>query len=93
MALKDHYTNIQIDEKPYPFSQAILESLGMVAPSLFIDAKLMEKHKVHCVSMILEKVNGVRIAPNVYTNTQDLDILVKGLTEISKMDPPPAPPK
>ena len=58
-----------------------------------IDAKLMEKHKVHCVSMILEKVNGVRIAPNVYTNTQDLDILVKGLTEISKMDPPPAPPK
>jgi selenocysteine lyase/cysteine desulfurase len=58
-----------------------------------IDAKLMEKHKVHCVSMILENVNGVRIAPNVYTNTQDLDILVKGLTEISKMDPPTAPPK
>ena len=58
-----------------------------------IDAKLMEKHKVHCVSMILEKVNGVRIAPNVYSNTQDLDILVKGLTEISKMDPPAAPTK
>ena len=55
--------------------------------------KLMEKHKVHCVSMILEKVNGVRIAPNVYSNTQDLDILVKGLTEISKMDPPAAPTK
>ena len=42
-SLKDHYTNIQIDEKPYPFSQTILESLGMVAPSLFIDAKLMEE--------------------------------------------------
>jgi selenocysteine lyase/cysteine desulfurase len=53
-----------------------------------IEAKLFEKHKVHSVSMILEKVNGIRIAPNVYTNTEDLDVLVKGLTEISKMDAP-----
>lgn len=53
-----------------------------------IEAKLFEKHKVHSVSMILEKVNGIRIAPNVYTNTEDLDVLVKGLTEISKMEAP-----
>lgn len=53
-----------------------------------IEAKLFEKHKVHSVSMILEKVNGIRIAPNVYTNTDDLDVLVKGLTEISKMEAP-----
>ncbi len=53
-----------------------------------LEAKLFEKHKVHSVSMILEKVNGIRIAPNVYTNTEDLDILVKGLTEISKMEAP-----
>ncbi|MBA2610348.1 MAG: aminotransferase class V-fold PLP-dependent enzyme [Bacteroidetes bacterium] len=53
-----------------------------------IEAKLFEKHKIHTVSMILEKVNGIRIAPNVYTNTEDLDVLVKGLTEISKMEAP-----
>ncbi|MDP1799728.1 MAG: aminotransferase class V-fold PLP-dependent enzyme [Bacteroidota bacterium] len=53
-----------------------------------IEAKLFEKHKVHSVSMILEKVNGIRIAPNVYTNTEDLDVLIKGLTEISKMEAP-----
>jgi len=53
-----------------------------------IEAKLFEKHKIHSVSMILEKVNGIRVAPNVYTNTEDLDVLVKGLTEISKMEAP-----
>jgi selenocysteine lyase/cysteine desulfurase len=53
-----------------------------------IDARLFEKQKVHTVSMILEKVNGVRITPNVYTNLQDLDVLIKGFTDISKLDPP-----
>jgi hypothetical protein len=49
---------------------------------------LFDKYKIHCVSIVHEKVNGVRITPNVYTNLQDLDFLVKGLTEISKMDVP-----
>lgn len=53
-----------------------------------IEAKLMEKHKIHSVSMIYEKVDGIRVAPNVYTSIRDLDVLVKGLTEISKMEPP-----
>jgi selenocysteine lyase/cysteine desulfurase len=53
-----------------------------------IDARLFEKQKIHTVSMILEKVNGVRITPNVYTNLQDLDVLIKGFTDISKLDPP-----
>jgi selenocysteine lyase/cysteine desulfurase len=54
-----------------------------------IDARLFEKQKIHVVSIVHEKVNGVRITPNVYTNTADLDLLVKGLTEISKTDAPP----
>jgi selenocysteine lyase/cysteine desulfurase len=53
-----------------------------------IDNTLFDKYKIHCVSIVHEKVNGVRITPNVYTNLQDLDFLVKGLTEISKMDVP-----
>lgn len=53
-----------------------------------VEAKLMEKHKIHSVSMIYEKIDGIRVTPNVYTAIRDLDVLVKGLTEISKMEPP-----
>ncbi|MBA3663297.1 MAG: aminotransferase class V-fold PLP-dependent enzyme [Bacteroidetes bacterium] len=53
-----------------------------------LDAYLYEKHKVHVVSIVHEKVNGVRITPNVYTSTKDLDVLVKGLTNFSKQTPP-----
>jgi selenocysteine lyase/cysteine desulfurase len=53
-----------------------------------IDNKLFDNYKIHCVSIVHEKVNGVRLTPNVYTNLQELDFLVKGLTEISKIEVP-----
>lgn len=53
-----------------------------------IEAKLFEKYKIHTVSIVHEKVNGIRVTPNVYTSIRELDLLVKGITEISKMDPP-----
>jgi hypothetical protein len=53
-----------------------------------IDSYLYDKHKVHVVSMVVEKVNGIRITPNVYTSTKDLDVLIKGLTNFSKQTPP-----
>ena len=58
-----------------------------------IEAKLFEKYKIHSVSIVVEKINGIRVAPNVYSNIQELDFLVKGLKEISKMDAPPVPVK
>lgn len=58
-----------------------------------IEAKLFERHKIHTVSIVHEGVNGIRVTPNVYTNHRDLDILIKGLTEISKSSPPSAPKK
>ena len=54
-----------------------------------IEGKLFQNYKIHTVSIIHEKVNGIRVTPNVYTNLQDLDFLVKGLTEISKEVAPP----
>jgi selenocysteine lyase/cysteine desulfurase len=54
-----------------------------------IDNRLLEKQKIHTVSIVHEKVNGIRVTPNVYTNTSELDLLVRGLTEISKSEPPP----
>jgi selenocysteine lyase/cysteine desulfurase len=55
-----------------------------------IEAKLMEKHKIHTVSIVYEKLNGIRVTPSIYTSVRDLDVLIKGLTEISKMDAPTA---
>lgn len=53
-----------------------------------IETYLYDKHKIHVVSIVHEKINGVRITPNVYTSTKDLDVLVKGLTNFSKQTPP-----
>jgi len=58
-----------------------------------IEAHLFTRYKIHTVSIVHEKVNGIRITPNVYTSTRELDQLVKGLTEISKSEPPPSPKK
>ena len=55
-----------------------------------IEAKLMEKHRIHTVSIVYEKLNGIRVTPSIYTSIRDLDVLIKGLTEISKMDAPTA---
>jgi selenocysteine lyase/cysteine desulfurase len=53
-----------------------------------IEAKLFEKYKIHTVSIVHKNVNGIRVTPNVYTSLQDLDLLVKGIEEICKMEPP-----
>ena len=53
-----------------------------------IEAKLFELKKIHTVAIEFEKINGIRITPSIYTSTADLDLLVEGLTEISKMEPP-----
>jgi selenocysteine lyase/cysteine desulfurase len=55
-----------------------------------IESRLWDKHKIHTSTFIYEKLNGVRITPNIYTSIKDLDVLVKGLIEISKLDPPTA---
>lgn len=49
-----------------------------------IEQFLMNKYKIHCVSIVHEKINGVRITPSVYTSVNDLDILKEALFEFSK---------
>ncbi|MCX6353019.1 MAG: aminotransferase class V-fold PLP-dependent enzyme [Bacteroidetes bacterium] len=48
-----------------------------------VDGKLFEKYKIHTVGINWENVHGVRVTPNVYTSTKDLDRLVKAIEEIS----------
>jgi hypothetical protein len=73
--IKDQYSNIQIDEKPFPFSKSLLESMGIVAPSLFIDAKLMEEVLSRDEERNFEdKLNEVKnvIYQNIYSNLQSI---------------------
>jgi selenocysteine lyase/cysteine desulfurase len=44
-----------------------------------ISDKLFNKHKIHTVAIEWEKISGVRVTPNVYTTTDELDKLVKAV--------------
>lgn len=49
-----------------------------------LDSFLMNNYKVHTVAINWENIIGVRITPNVYTTTKNLDVLVEGIKEFVK---------
>jgi selenocysteine lyase/cysteine desulfurase len=49
-----------------------------------IQKKLLNQYKIYTVAMIWENINGIRVTPNVYTTTGDLDKLVEAVHEIAK---------
>lgn len=44
-----------------------------------ISYQLYKDHKIHTVGIEWEKINGVRVTPNVYTTTDELDKLVQAI--------------
>ena len=44
-----------------------------------LDSFLFDKYKIHSVGIEWENIKGVRITPNVYTTTKNLDLLVEGI--------------
>lgn len=48
-----------------------------------LESILLNKHKIHTSPIVHEKINGVRITPNVYTLTEDLDRLVEALKHLN----------
>lgn len=48
-----------------------------------LDNYLFEKHKIHAVPINWENIHGVRVTPNVYTTTRQLDTLVTGITNFA----------
>jgi selenocysteine lyase/cysteine desulfurase len=48
-----------------------------------INSYLFDKHKIHTVGITWENISGVRVTPNVYTTTKDLDKLVEAINEMS----------
>lgn len=49
-----------------------------------LDSFLLDKYKVHTVGIVWENINGVRVTPNVYTTTKNLDVLVEGIAAFAK---------
>jgi selenocysteine lyase/cysteine desulfurase len=50
-----------------------------------LDNYLFNEHKIHTTGINWENVHGVRITPNVYTTTKDLDKLIAAIGEFAKM--------
>ncbi len=63
-------------------------AIGMVAiegkKPAELDNYLFTNHKIHAVTIEWENIKGVRITPNVYTTTKNLDALVEGITAFAK---------
>lgn len=49
-----------------------------------LDAFLLNNYKVHTVGINWENIHSVRVTPNVYTTTKNLDVLVEGITAFAK---------
>ena len=48
-----------------------------------LDGFLFNNYKVHTVGIEWENIKGVRITPNVYTTTKNLDVLVEGIQKFA----------
>lgn len=48
-----------------------------------LDSTLFNKYKIHTVGINWENISCVRVTPHVYTSLNDLDLLVKTITEIA----------
>ncbi|MEO7563499.1 MAG: aminotransferase, partial [Ferruginibacter sp.] len=48
-----------------------------------LDSALFNSYKIHTVGIVWENISCVRITPHVYTRMQDVDKLVKAITEIA----------
>ena len=49
-----------------------------------LDSYLMDKYKIHTVGITWENIVGVRVTPNVYTTTKNLDVLIEGITTFAR---------
>jgi len=49
-----------------------------------LDSYLWSNYKIHTVGIVWENISGVRVTPNVYTTTKNLDRLVEGIEKFAK---------
>lgn len=49
-----------------------------------LDSSLFTNYKIHTVGIVWENISCVRVTPHVYTHVQDLDKLVRAISELAK---------
>ncbi len=49
-----------------------------------LDSFLLSNYRVHTVGINWENIRSVRVTPNVYTTTKNLDVLVEGIAAFAK---------
>lgn len=89
--LKDYWTKKVLAFKGVSIHTSLKNEYSGAIALLAIEGKkpqevnnfLMGKHKIHSVAIIWENISGVRITPNVYTLTKDLDRLVLAVKELT----------
>jgi selenocysteine lyase/cysteine desulfurase len=63
-------------------------AIGMVSvegkEAFDLEQFLFKKYNIHTVSINWENIHGVRITPNVYTTTKNLDLLIRAIGEFAR---------
>jgi selenocysteine lyase/cysteine desulfurase len=49
-----------------------------------LDSFLLDKYKIHTVAIEWENIKGIRVTPNVYTTTKNLDVLIEAIIRYAK---------
>jgi selenocysteine lyase/cysteine desulfurase len=49
-----------------------------------MDDFLMSKYKIHAVAIEWENIKGLRVTPNVYTTTKNLDVLIEAIGNFAR---------
>jgi selenocysteine lyase/cysteine desulfurase len=90
--LKNYWMN-KVNELPgVKLHTSLKKEFGCAIGLVSVDGKtpaelesfLWDNYKIHTVGIIWENIKGVRITPNVYTSTKNLDRLVEGITAFIK---------
>jgi selenocysteine lyase/cysteine desulfurase len=50
-----------------------------------LNSFLWENYKVHAIPIEWENISGLRVTPNVYTTTKNLDLLIEGIDKFARL--------
>ena len=90
--LKNYWMSRVKDIPKVKLNTSMKPGFGCAIGSVLVEGKspaeltsfLMNKYKIHAVGIEWENIKGVRITPNVYTSTKNLDTLVEAIGAFSK---------
>jgi selenocysteine lyase/cysteine desulfurase len=96
--LKDYWMNKAKSIPKVSFSTSAMPQYSCAIAAFSIQGwdggdicpKLFESKKIFVTPIVYEKLNCVRVSPNIYNSIRELDRLLDGISEIAKADPPPA---